>query len=102
MANNNLIAVVTMLVLMGSSGAAQQEPSIDELLTIEKLIDGGDWRALYTYVQANPRLTAGSSPLASELRSFVDDAKRGLLNRFDAPPGNQAAASTATSNQRIY
>ncbi|MFK7882453.1 hypothetical protein [Roseobacter sp.] len=97
MANNNLIAIVTILILTGSSGSAQQEPSIDELLTIEKLIEGQNWRALYTYVEANPQLKSGSSPLASELRSFVDDAKRGLLNRFDAAPSVSANAATGSS-----
>lgn len=105
MANNRLLAIVTILILVGSSGSAQQEPSIEELLTIEKLIDGGDWRALYTYVEANPRLTAGDSPLATELRSFVDDAKRGRLNRFDASPnrrGDNGATSQTETNARIY
>jgi hypothetical protein len=83
-ANNRLLAIVTILVLVGSSGAAQEEPSIEELLTIEKLIDQGEWRALYYYLAANPGLTTGNSPLAVELRSFVDDAKRGRLVGFDA------------------
>lgn len=87
--------------MMGSSGSAQEEPSIDELLTIEKLIAGQDWRALYTYVEANPNLKSGNNPLAVELRSFVDDAKRGLLNRFDADRGAPGRGRPG-SNLEIY
>ncbi|MGZ2255950.1 hypothetical protein [Roseobacter sp. A03A-229] len=75
-----------MLILVGSSGSAQDDISLQELQAIESLISGKDWRALYTYVVANPKFTAGNDPLAVELRSFVDDAKRGFLNTFDADP----------------
>lgn len=105
MTNNNLLAIVTVLILVGSSGSAQQEPSIQELLTIEKLIDDGDLRALYAYLEGNPNLTAGEGPLAVELRSFVDDAKRGRLTGFDAPSSTQARGVSTSENattERIY
>lgn len=101
MANNNLLAVVTILVMMGSSGAAQQEPSIEDLLTVEKLINGGNWRALFSYVQGNPRLTTGDGPLATELRSFVDDAKRGTLTGFDATTRNQASGGATPQTESV-
>lgn len=90
---------------MGSAGVAQQGPSIDDLRTIEKLIESGDWRELYVYVDANPRLTTGSNPLATELRGFVEDVELGRLGQFDAPTGSvsteQALAPTG-GNDRIY
>lgn len=95
MANNRLLAVVTVLLLVGSTGDAQDNVTLQELQAIESLIAGKDWRALYTYVVANPKLTAGNDPLAVELRSFVDDAKRGLLNTFNAAP-SPSAPPTAT------
>ncbi|MBW4708916.1 hypothetical protein KX928_14095 [Roseobacter sp. YSTF-M11] len=93
MAGNKLIAIVTVLILVGSTGNAQDNVTIDELRAIESLIDGKDWRGLYSYVQANPKLTAGNDPLAVELRTFVDDAKRGALTTFNAAPGQTAPRS---------
>ena len=101
MAEKRLLAIVTVLLLMGTSGNAQQGPSINDLRTIERLIEGGDWRALYTYIDANPRLTAGNSALAVELRSFAEDAERGRLNQFDAPQSSRADPRSA-ANSRIY
>ncbi len=78
---------------------------MQELLTIEKLVEGGDWRALYTYVRANPKFTSGTSALAAELRSFVTEVERGQLNRFDAVSDDQSVQGTRTRNgsdSRIY
>jgi hypothetical protein len=88
---------------MGSSGSAQQGPSLEDLLTIERFIDGGDWRALYAYLETKPDLMAGQGPLATELRSFVEDVELGRLDQFDAPTGSRREANLAggTVNQ-IY
>lgn len=83
---------------MGSSTHAQQGPSIEELRVIETLVESGDWRALYTYIQTNPNLTAGSGALAVELRSFVDEVERGRLNRFDAPEDRSGRVSDTQQN----
>lgn len=91
MANNKLLAIVTVLSLMATHGSAQQQdPSVEELLTIEKLLSDREWRALFVYLEANPQLTTGQSALAVELRAFVDDAKRGQLFGFDAPASASA------------
>lgn len=104
MANKKLMAIVTMMVLLGADASAQSDPTLEDLLTIDKLIQDGDWRALYTYVEANPRLTAGSSPLAQELQSFKDDIERGQLNTFDAGPSapQQDASRTDNDSAAIY
>lgn len=89
-----------MLILMGSSAQAQDNVSIQELQAIESLIAGKDWRALYTYVVANPKFTTGNDPLAVELRSFVDDTKRGLLNTYDGD--SERSVSDTRTTQSIY
>lgn len=101
MANPRLLAIVTILVMTGTSGASQEEPSLNDLLTIEKLIDSGDWRGLYTYVAAKPNLVAGEGPLAVELRGFVDEVKRGQLTSFNAAR-NGASANGQTDPAGIY
>lgn len=98
MANQNLLAIVTILILTGTSGAAQQEPSLDDLLTIEKLIDSGDWLGLYSYVSAKPGLTTGQGPLAVELRDFVDEVKRGQLTTFNAVEGTPNAGGVESAS----
>lgn len=105
MASKNLLAIVTVLVLMGSSAHAQQELSMQELRTIEKLVESGDWRALYTYVRANPSFTSGTGALAVELRSFVTEVERGQLNRFDAVSDDRSGQGTTSQSgldSRIY
>ena len=106
MANNRLIAIVTVLLLVGGAGATGEEPSIEDLLTIEKLIDDRLWQELYLFIVANPQLTAGNSPLALELQSYVEDAKRGRLAGFDAPPADSdtvaASRSANTPDVSIY
>lgn len=86
MANNGLLAIVTVLILIGQPGHAQSDPTIEELLTIEKFIETGNWRALFIYVEANPKLSSGNSPLAVELRSFANEVESGKLNAFNAGP----------------
>lgn len=92
---------MTFLVLTGTSVNAQQGAGLNELRMLEKLIEIGDWRALYTFVDANPGLTAGDGALAIELRGFVDDVETGRLNRFDAPANNEQNIQIS-QNDRIY
>lgn len=101
MAHKNLLAIVTMMILVGSTGSAQSEPTLEDLLTIDRLIEDGNWRALYTFVDTNPRLTEGNSPLAAELQTFKDDVERGQLNTFNAPSAAPAAAATPGLNDSI-
>ena len=111
MAHSRLLTVVTILLMIGGASGAQEEPALDDLLTIEKLIDAREWRALYYFIVANPQLTQGDSPLAVELRSYVDDAKRGRLVGFDAPVVEQQpvarqalnnSGTPAPNDQSIY
>lgn len=105
MANSRLLAIVTILILMGQSAHSQQSPSIDELQAMERMIEDGDWRGLYDYVEANPNLTAGEGALANELRSFVDEVERGQLRNFDAQTEQNQVADASPqniSNASIY
>lgn len=90
------------MILVGSSGGARSEPTLQDLLTIDKLIEDGDWRALYTFVNSNPRLTEGASPLATELQSFKDDVESGQLNAFNAAPASSSADAEPQANASIY
>ncbi len=104
-ANEKLLAIVTILSLIGSTGLAQEDVTIDDLRTIDALITGKEWNALYTFVNSKPQLTTGNDPLAVELRSFVDETKRGLLNRFDSGPSQPdggGLGSTERSVASIY
>lgn len=105
MADKKLLAIVTVLILVGSSGAAQQNASINDLLEIERLIEGGDWRALYSFLLENPQLTAGNSPLAMELQSFSEDVKSGRLDTFYVSSNEQVSrnqTSVSVSDASIY
>jgi hypothetical protein len=83
MINKRLLAIVTMMVMTGSHAHAQAQPfSIDQLRAIEALISGKDCGALYSYLEANPRMTLGPDPLAVELRSFRQDVDMGRLDCF--------------------
>ncbi len=82
MPNNKLLAIVTIMVMVGSNAKAQQLFTIDELLEIESLISGKDCGALYSYLASNPKMTTGSDPLAAELRSFRVDVEAGRLDCF--------------------
>ncbi|MEM6890298.1 MAG: hypothetical protein AAF636_19510 [Pseudomonadota bacterium] len=97
MANNRMLAIVTILLLSANSGQAQQEPSLDDLVTIDKLINEGDWQALYAFVEDNPQLTQGESALAVELNKFVNEVEQGPLNQFDAPADPAPASETVAS-----
>ena len=98
MAHSRLLTVVTVLLMVGGAVGAQDEPGLDDLLTIEKLIDAREWQALYYFIVANPQLTEGQSPLAAELRSYVEDAKRGRLVGFDAPAEQRQPVATQSAS----
>ncbi|MEE4186881.1 MAG: hypothetical protein V2I76_00350 [Roseobacter sp.] len=105
MADKKLLAIVTVLILIGSSGAAQQEASISDLQQIEKLIEVGDWRALYSYLVSNPQLTVGTSPLALELRAFSEDVESGRIDTFNVASTEQVSrnqTSVPAPDETIY
>lgn len=105
MADRKLLAIVTVLILVGSSGSAQQDASINDLLEIERLIEDGDWRALYSFLLENPQLTVGNSPLAMQLQSFSADVESGRLDRFNVSANQQVSrdqTSVSVSDATIY
>lgn len=89
MANNRLLAVVTMMILAGSFNSAHADPTLEDLQTIDKLIQDGNWDDLYSFVNSNPRLTDGQTALATELQSFKADVEQGQLSSFDAALNDQ-------------
>lgn len=79
MANRRILAIVTALVMLGSSASAQQTASIAELRQIEFLVSNEKWAELYNLVLANPRLTQGDDPLSLELRNFLRQVSLGRI-----------------------
>jgi hypothetical protein len=99
MPDKRLLAIVTVMMMVGTQGQAQQQPfSIAELRKIEALISGRDCGALYDYVASNPRLTFGRDPLAVELRSFQQEVETGRLECYSSQRlAFQQGAATAGS-----
>jgi hypothetical protein len=86
MANRRLVAIITALLLMGGAGL-RAEVSLEELRTMNELIDGQQWGALRDYLRKNPAVLSGDDALAQELRFFVAATERA---------GNGAYASLLT------
>ena len=97
MPNNKLLAIVTVMVMVGTNSNAQQLFSIEDLRKIESLIAGKDCGALYSYIASNPRMTLGNDPLAAELRSFRQDVETGRLDCY-VPQRFAFQGSTPTAN----
>ena len=79
MANRRILAIVTALVLMGTSASSQQAASIAELRQIELLVSNQRWVELYNLVLRTPRLVQGTDPLANELRNFMRQVSLGRV-----------------------
>jgi hypothetical protein len=77
-----LIAVVTALVLLGTTGSSRADYDLSQLQEIEGLISSRNCEGLWLYVKSNPTMMVGSDPLASELRTFVAATERGQLDCF--------------------
>lgn len=70
---------MTAVLLAGGIPAARGAASLEQMLEIERLIDGGNCTALRSYLVANPTVTAGDDALAQELRDFLNRTSSGLL-----------------------
>lgn len=93
-----LTAVVTALVLLGSTGSGRAEYSLTQLQAIESLISSRNCEGLWLFVKSNPTLMVGTDPLASELRTFVAATERGQLECFASrSAGSASPAATAAA-----
>lgn len=98
MPDRRLMAIVTglMLIVGGLGGARADQPTLDQLRTIDRLLTLNDTRALLDYLLDNPELLAGEDELAVELRRFATDIGGGRLRADYVPgPGPEAAGSVA-------
>lgn len=84
MPSRRLVAILTALLMLGTGSRALAAYSLDQLKEIEKLVMSRDTAALGAYLDAHPDITAGSDPLATELRNFKTCADDGGLSCFDA------------------
>ncbi|MFN0113224.1 MAG: hypothetical protein ACKVPY_00955 [Paracoccaceae bacterium] len=79
-----IVAIVTALLLIGGGTRAHAAATLDQLVVIDSLIAQRDWGALWSFVIANPALTAGDDPLAIELRNFLISMNVGNVDVFAA------------------
>lgn len=80
MPDKRLVAIVTgLMLIVGGLSAGAQEPSLDQLRTIDALLSRNDSEGLLAFLLANPALLSGEDELAAELRKFVADASGGRL-----------------------
>lgn len=96
MPHSRLLATITALCLFGGGVQAQSVFTFAVLQDIERLIVSKDCAGLRNYLAADPRLMAGSDPLARELRSFANGVDSGLIDCLSAalPPEPEPAAET--------
>ena len=67
----SLSAALVSAKLSGAAYAAYQPEDFDR---IESLIEDGNWVALRTYINENPRILDCNDQLAEELRRFLNDS----------------------------
>ena len=82
---SRIIAIVTALLLVVPAGRSSAA-SIDQLVTINRMVSQRDWAALRDYIAANPSLVEGSDPLAVELGRFVASMNRETLDTYAQTP----------------
>ncbi|MGL4310940.1 MAG: hypothetical protein ACRCSU_10670 [Paracoccaceae bacterium] len=97
MPNQRLLAILTMLIMTGTTGSARSELSVGDLQSIEGLIQGQDCTALWEHLRVTPRLRRGNDPIAVELRKFYNSTRRGDLNCFSGRGGIFATPQSSDS-----
>ena len=65
------IALSAAVMAARMSGTAEASFRVDQLDTIEDIIDSGSWVELRAFIEANPRLLRGDDMLAVMLREFM-------------------------------
>lgn len=79
------IALLSTAILVGVNHAALAAYSQGDLDTLRELSSANDTQALLAYIEANPQLLSGDTPLAEALRDFVDARSGGVIGRVFAP-----------------
>ena len=97
MANRKILAIITALVMVGTSASSQQTTSIGELRYIEELVSTERWAELYSLILRYPRLTQGTDPLSLELRDFMRQVSLGRVAGL-APTSNRRPDNTGEND----
>lgn len=100
MANQRILAIVTALVMLGTTASSQQNASISELREIEFLVSNQRWAQLHSMIVNKPTLLQGSDPLSVELREFVRQVSLGRVAGL-APALRQAPATTEPNDPSV-
>lgn len=102
MPNRKLLAIVTVLLNLGSGSLAQEAYTIDQLREVERLVTGRDCGGLQTFLSDNPILTAGEDALAVELRTFMSNVNFGLIDCLARESEPQVAFTETVVAAEIY
>lgn len=99
MPDSKLIAIITALSLISSTGGSFAQNSLARLQQLEQLIVRKDCGGMRNFISDNPDLTQGNDPLAVELRSYANKLDNGLINCFAAPePGSEVARDEGSTD----
>ena len=83
--NKLKIALLSTAILVGVNHASLAAYTQNDLNTLRELSNANDTKALLAYIEANPQLMAGDTPLAEALRDFVEARSGGFIGRVFAP-----------------
>jgi hypothetical protein len=72
-----VMASAMMLAAQIGSPASAEQPSTEQLSTIADYLEANDVDGLRAYLDVNPELTEGSTPLAGLLRRFLVESTAG-------------------------
>jgi hypothetical protein len=81
----NLRTILLSSVLaLGLGQAAHAVYTQEDLTQLQSLVDAGDTAAILAFIEANPQLLVGMSPLAMELREFTE-SREGFFGGLFGP-----------------
>lgn len=99
MPNPKLTAIITALIFIAGTGAANAAYNLAQLRQIEQYIASKNCGGLLGYLQQNPGIMNGNDLLAQELRSFANGVEGGLIQCLSAQTGS---GNPDVALQRVY
>lgn len=103
---NKISTLVAALMVAAHVGGGAHAATIEQLEMIDRYTAAGDVRGLRGFLAANPGLLTEGTPLAQELKSFMETPERGGflaaigIVRPSVPPS--IAQATSQERQSLY